>query len=619
MDGIRVLFVADEPDVADSTDTFLEDNGFLVEHARRASDGLARLEEGIDCIVSAYELPGDNGIEFLDAVRDRWGELPFILVVGEGSEELASEAISKGVSGYLQNGASGTRTRLASRIEHLVERHRSSVNEFERLAESIPEVLYRADPETLAPTYVNNTIEEVLGYSRDAWLDNPDLWRESIYPADRTHVINTIEEAREREVPEAIEYRVETEDGQTRWVANRFSWELNTDGELRALVGVLSDVTEPIARDRELKMLSNDIEQLHRAANRLYAAESIEASFEIMIETAVEILGMDWCSLVAPADDEPVFEIKAISEHGSVDVGHRPFGVDEGVAGRVYRTKESDIIDEVSTDSTAKPTDDSVRAALTVPVGEWGVFHAMSREPRAFDERDRNRAELLCTSLATAIERYERRQELEAQNHRLEQFSSIVSHDLRNPLNTAQGWLELAMEETGHPHLEKVAAAHERMDRLIDDLLTFGRVGQAAIELEPVDLATIVEECWAEIDSGTGSLELTADLRVMIDRERVRQLLENLFNNAVDHGGEDVTITVGRLDEGFYVADDGTGIPESERSSAFDPGYTTSDDGVGFGLSIVSEIAAAHDWDVTLVESEAGGAQFEFRGVEQVK
>jgi signal transduction histidine kinase len=77
-----------------------------------------------------------------------------------------------------------------------------------------------------------------------------------------------------------------------------------------------------------------------------------------------------------------------------------------------------------------------------------------------------------------------------------------------------------------------------------------------------------------------------------------------------------VTVTVGSLEEGFYVEDDGPGVPEAEREDVFDAGYTTSDTGTGFGLSIVHEIATAHGWEVSVTESDAGGARFEFRGVE---
>ena len=74
-----------------------------------------------------------------------------------------------------------------------------------------------------------------------------------------------------------------------------------------------------------------------------------------------------------------------------------------------------------------------------------------------------------------------------------------------------------------------------------------------------------------------------------------------------------VSVTVGAFDGGFYVADDGPGIPPARRETVFDPGVTTAADGTGFGLAIVREIAEAHGWTVSVTESESGGARFEIR------
>ncbi len=109
-------------------------------------------------------------------------------------------------------------------------------------------------------------------------------------------------------------------------------------------------------------------------------------------------------------------------------------------------------------------------------------------------------------------------------------------------------------------------------------------------------------------------------------------MFENLFRNSVEHGSTSsrtesddsvehgrcadgaapVTVSVGTTDDGFYVADDGVGIPPEERDDVFERGYTTSDTGTGFGLAIVVEVAQAHGWSVSVTESEDGGARFEF-------
>jgi signal transduction histidine kinase len=211
----------------------------------------------------------------------------------------------------------------------------------------------------------------------------------------------------------------------------------------------------------------------------------------------------------------------------------------------------------------------------------------------------------------TEQERY--RIELENQNTRLEKFTGIVSHDLRNPLNIAQGNIDLAIETGDDDTLDTVKTALDRMEELIADLLALARQGKPIDETERVSLAELVESCWKMVDVAEAQLDIEADLTLDADPDRLQQLLENLIRNAVEHGGESVTISVGPLadDRGFYLEDDGPGIPEDTQDDVFDSGYTTSRNGTGFGLSIVKEIVDAHGWTIRVTNGDSGGARFE--------
>nr|WP_281381262.1 HAMP domain-containing sensor histidine kinase [Halobellus ruber] len=212
-------------------------------------------------------------------------------------------------------------------------------------------------------------------------------------------------------------------------------------------------------------------------------------------------------------------------------------------------------------------------------------------------------------------EQKERERELKRQNERLDEFASVVSHDLRSPLSVATGRLELATTECDSRHLDAVADAHGRMEDLIDDLLRLARQGDPVGETEPVDLGTVPERCWETVATGDATLRVETDSAICADPGRLRQLFENLYRNAVEHAGSDVTVTVDALDGGFYVEDDGPGIPEDAREDVFEAGYSTTDEGTGFGLSIVGEIVEAHGWTITATEGADGGARFEFTGV----
>jgi signal transduction histidine kinase len=269
-------------------------------------------------------------------------------------------------------------------------------------------------------------------------------------------------------------------------------------------------------------------------------------------------------------------------------------------------------------------------------------------------------------------ERERRERQLRERNEQLDQFASVVSHDLRNPLTVARGYTELTAETGDLSHLEDVEAAHERMETIIDDVLALARGGENVTDLSPVGVRETAEAAWRNVDSRGCTLRVAEDATVRADRDRLVRLFENLFRNAVEHGstsppshtqedavehgstsprsetregavehgstsppshaqedaveptglsgdGGGLTVSVGTTAEGFFVADDGTGLPADERERVFEEGHSTSSTGTGTGLTIVQRIAAAHDWTVACTDSADGGARFEIAGVERAE
>ena len=221
--------------------------------------------------------------------------------------------------------------------------------------------------------------------------------------------------------------------------------------------------------------------------------------------------------------------------------------------------------------------------------------------------------------LQDITDRKRRERELERKNEQLEQFASIVTHDLRNPLNAAQSRLELVErscdDEDLHENMNVIDQQLVRMEELIEDVLAIARHGQQVEDTEPVDLGRLVESCWQTVETDGAEIIVDTDLTVAVDTGRVQQLFENLFRNAIEHGGRDVTVRVGTLADGFYVEDDGPGIDPDDRDDVFDHGYTTHSTGTGFGLNIVKEIVDAHGWSIAVTEGTAGGARFEITGI----
>jgi PAS domain S-box-containing protein len=248
----------------------------------------------------------------------------------------------------------------------------------------------------------------------------------------------------------------------------------------------------------------------------------------------------------------------------------------------------------------------------------------------------RDRRNVAGYAIYTDITEQKRRERtLARENERLEEFASVVSHDLRNPLGIARGHLELARETGREASFEMADAALERMDGLIEDVLTLARQGQVVGDAEEVDAVAVARTAWNTVDTPEARLRTEGPITVVADTSRLRELFENLFRNAVEHGRPDrscadgvvteggssedgesraLTVSVEPTPNGFAVVDDGRGVPESDREALFEPGHSGSESGTGFGLAIVRRIAESHGWSISLAESEPGeGARFEIR------
>jgi signal transduction histidine kinase len=251
---------------------------------------------------------------------------------------------------------------------------------------------------------------------------------------------------------------------------------------------------------------------------------------------------------------------------------------------------------------------------------------------------------LLANRIETAAEKYRAEVALREERRRSDEFARLVAHDLRNPMAVARGWLDVVHETGEEVPYRKAVTALDRMDAIVDNLETLARSGDVDAADEGVELSAVATAAWELVDSGEADLRVEYGPEVVADPSMLQQALENLFANAVehgstsprdgedavehgstssrtgsddavDHGGEDVTVRVGTVEGGFYVSDDGVGIDPADRKRVFESGYT-ADGGTGLGLAIVDRIAAAHGWDVSVEESETGGARFEFSDVE---
>ena len=313
--------------------------------------------------------------------------------------------------------------------------------------------------------------------------------------------------------------------------------------------------------------------------------------------------------------------------------------VDRGDTGPVAKAVDSKSVEAadganamIPTGSAGDPEATIAAAPVSGADGVVGVLAVYADRPAGFTGREREALAALGGAVGDAIERIAGRdradtrvEELEASVERLEAFASVVSHDLRAPLDIAEGYLEEARRTGDDQDFDEAVAGIERAKTIVDDMLALARADSRIETAESVDLAAVVGDAWRTVETDGATLNVDTDRVVAADRSQLRRVFENLFRNAIDHADADddrsksgrVTVRVGDIPDGFFLADDGPGIPVSDRESVFEPGYTTGGGGTGLGLAIVRRVAGAHGWSVSVTSGTDGGARFEFTEVGQ--
>jgi PAS domain S-box-containing protein len=747
--GIQALLVDDDPAFTDLTATYLErvSDSITTHTETTPADAISyvRSADRIDCVVSDYNMPRLNGLELFEEIRDLDPDVPFILFTGRGSEEIASEAISAGVTDYLQKDSGQEQYEvLANRIENVVAQYRAEREAAEtnqqlaQVIDRISDAFFSVDRDWTID-FINEQAAEYTG-ADPADLVGTDL--RSVLPEERAADFHEVyERAFETQEPETFQAESALRAG--TWIEERvFPAE---DG----LSVYFRDVTDRVEMETEVARTNQKITALHDVATEVSTCSTAAEIFDFTIEAAEEVLEFDLCAIDKVEDGCLV--PKSVSQ-GLVSDGiyrEMPVQTEDNLGAETYRTGESARVDDLQA-AGYLPAESDYRSGISVPVGTHGVFQAVSSDVAGFTARDLELAELLLSHIAVALNRFvterelraerdrfatlfeniphavgrgryengepvvdevnptfervfgvdgdeivgsnpddvvappdpavepeavteqvrteeaidgrevrreaadgvrdfllhtvtldahdeevfaiytdiseqkQRERELERQNERLEDFASVLSHDLENPLNAAYGHLELVTDDCtcGNPEYGPLFDALDRMDSLIEDVLRLARNGSRAADPEVVDVADVVNRAWQTARTDGCELVLDGELATLeVDPGRFRETLENLFSNAAEHVSGGVTVRVGSLGDGggFYVEDDGPGIPETERDVVFERGYTTSEDGTGFGLAIVDTIAAVQGWEVRVTDAEhaPSGARFEILGVER--
>ncbi|WP_280586877.1 PAS domain-containing protein [Halorubrum sp. Boch-26] len=583
---IDVLHVDDDPSVLDLAEAYFERElePVAVTSVTEASAALDEFDGArFDCIVSDYDMPGMDGLEFFDRLRETDRSIPFVLYTGKGSEEIASRALNAGVTGYFQKGGPEQLRRLANRVGQAVDEHRTReiADRYSTVIDALGYPVYVID-ETGAFEFVNEPFAELTGYDREEIVGSePGLIKDDAAVAEAEDRLGTVLSG---SGPDVQRFRVDIVPKEGDPIPCRDHMAvLPYEGErFEGSVGILRDISDEVERREELETKTRALDEApvdititdpDRPDNPMVYVN--DRFVEMTGYDREESIGVNCLFLQGPdTDEEPV------SRHREAIESEEP----ESVELLHYRKDGTEFWNRVSVAPICNADG---------RVTEWVGFQ---EDITAFKERE------------AAIER---------QNERLDAFASIVSHDLRNPLNVAQGRVDLAQTAPDDDEHLAAADALDRIESIVEHTLTLAREGETVGDPESVSVAEIAADSWETVETGSTELAVESEREVLADPDRLRNLFENLVRNAVEHGGSDVTVRVGDLDDGFYVADDGPGIPDEIAADLFGFGQSGAEGNTGFGLAIVQEIAAAHGWTVSATESAEGGARFEIRGIER--
>jgi len=567
-----------------------------------AGTDAGEVDESTECLVfdsgSADSAPG----RLLGEVRSAYPTLPFVLLVPpEGAASIEEVLVADRTTVLRRRGDATDAAMLANRVQTLVEsdrRERKLERErerfdtlFEVLTQPVVEVEFRDGVPIVLR--VNRAFEEVFGYE-EATMAGRSLDEFVVPPERQEEAVSINSRVQDGEVF-AVEVTRQTADGEREFLLQNAVYP-DSDVEF----AMYTDITERKERERELQRQNDRLQALFRNARSAvveYTYYDDEAIVERVNSRFESVFGYEGETLVG----EPLDRfIVPSDERGSIS------DIDE-------RVKRGEHLDE----EVRRETVDGVRTFIlrNTPIDTGDRVRGYASYVDITQRKERERE----------LERTKRRLEdsneaLRRKNERLEQFASVVSHDLRNPLTVARLQAEFAEESGGDEHFERLHTSHERMEAMIEDLLLLARAETSVDTDGTVALASRAKRAWEGVRTPGSKLEL--DLpgasEIRGDPELLGHVFENLFRNAVDHNDRPVTVRVGVLAEngertGFYVEDDGCGIDPDSAGQVTDYGYSTAESGTGFGLSIVAEFVDRHGWELTIGDSTDGGARFEIR------
>ena len=590
--AIRVLYVDDEPDLLELGKVFLERSvDFNVTTATSAPEASRLLElERFDAIISDYQMPEMNGIQFLVEVRTRFGLIPFILFTGRGREDVVIQAINRGADFYLEKGGKpkaefaelSSKIRQAASTKRADDALKKTVEDYRHLIGHTDEGIVIAQDGMLR--LVNPRAVEFTGYSEQELLSMP--FPVLIHPDDRALVGEWYQKRlKGEEVPSRYAFRLSSKDGSIRWVELSVA-AIEWDGH-PATLNFLTDISEQKRAEEGLR----ESEERYRAiydqspiAIKLCDATGALVHVNPAYLKLFGITNMQAIQNFSLFSDPDITDQQKETLHRKETVKYEgSFDFEKVKIHNLYPTSRDGII---WLDVLITPLGNSADSITGFLV-------------QIQDITERKRAE---EALALA-------------GRKLNVMSSITRHDILNQITALKMYIELAKEETDTGMRAKFCSAEQKIADTLERQINFAREYQHIGATAPV---------WQNVNAGiqkaVAGLPMR-DVRVDVDPKApdifadplFEKVFYNLIDNALRYGGEGMkTIRVFSRESGTSLAiiceDDGVGIPEEDKKRLFTKGFGKN---TGLGLFLSREILAITGITITENGVPGTGARFE--------
>lgn len=640
--GLRALVVEDNAGDRWFYSELLRSRGYDVRSCETGEEAWSVFrDEAPPFVLVDLMLPGIDGYELCRRIRARPAGLePMIVAVtGHDEPDALGQILSAGADDFIRKpvppGLFAVRMeiaerRLRDRAERLLATAELEFRQWEReqLFRNLHDVFFSVDVTTGRLTQLSPSAKEVLGHEPAELLADPTLWKRYILPPGDSGDAWAEMAGAPPGSRVVREYAVHRPDGSDAWMHARVSLEIDPrTGHLRA-DGIVADVTKEWQAAEALALRNRELAALYRVSELGLTSESPEVAYSAIVEEVARVM------------ETPVVMIEELDRSADRLVVIAARGItlpDEELEIPLHQTPAGVAVQtgRPLVDRDPRPRrdlkHDAIRALeprlwASFPLAfrglVTGTLTLVDQVPRNVDERWTQLGVSLASVIATFMERVDaeealreseaRHRALAAQlkqaNQELESFAYSVSHDLRAPLRTMQGFAHALLQNYGdaldpeaRDYARRIIASGRQSEHLIADLLAYSRLSFEKIEVKPVELDAVlsqaVEQVQADISESRARLAIPKGLPVVLGSQTALvQVVANLLSNAVKFVPPEriPEVRVRAEERGefarVWIEDNGVGIPEGQEERIFRvfERLSQSDDrpGTGIGLAI---------------------------------